>query len=101
MSQGVRCPKCPGTMRVYNRSGIHIDQCDQCRGVFLDYGELEALSQAEQQYHQAAPPPPPPPPPAPGYAAPGPGWGVQQPHYSGHYGGHHKRKGFGHFLFSS
>ncbi|WP_247678756.1 zf-TFIIB domain-containing protein, partial [Micromonospora sp. C72] len=75
------CPKCRGEMRQYERSGVVIDQCGECRGIFLDRGELEKLFDAEANWNQqhggarqAAPsgagyPPPPPPPPA---AAPPP-----------------------------
>src|SRR5690348_15564341 len=41
------CPKCQAPMRTYERSGIHIDQCTECRGIFLDRGELERLIDAE------------------------------------------------------
>jgi Zn-finger nucleic acid-binding protein len=34
-------------MRAYERNGITIDQCTECRGVFLDRGELERLIDAE------------------------------------------------------
>nr|WP_245848837.1 zf-TFIIB domain-containing protein [Lentzea kentuckyensis] len=34
--------------------GVHIEQCDGCRGVFLDYGELESITRLEAQ-RQAAP----------------------------------------------
>jgi Zn-finger nucleic acid-binding protein len=34
-------------MRTYERSGVVIDQCTECRGVFLDRGELERLMDAE------------------------------------------------------
>jgi hypothetical protein len=34
-------------MRSYERSGITIDQCTECRGVFLDRGELERMIDAE------------------------------------------------------
>lgn len=44
------CPKCQATMRSYERSGITIDQCTQCRGIFLDRGELERLIDAEAAY---------------------------------------------------
>ena len=37
------CPKCRGTMSSYERSGVVVDQCNECRGVFLDRGELERL----------------------------------------------------------
>ncbi|WP_345401939.1 zf-TFIIB domain-containing protein [Nonomuraea salmonea] len=40
-------------MRTYERNGVHIEQCDNCRGIFLDYGELETLTRMESQYHAA------------------------------------------------
>jgi Zn-finger nucleic acid-binding protein len=43
------CPKCSGAMRTYERSGVVIDQCGDCRGVYLDRGELERLISAEEQ----------------------------------------------------
>jgi Zn-finger nucleic acid-binding protein len=49
-------------MRQYERSGVVVDQCTECRGIFLDRGELEKLVDAETAYHApaaaAAPPPP-------------------------------------------
>jgi Zn-finger nucleic acid-binding protein len=79
-------------MRTYTRSGVHIEQCDSCRGVFLDYGELEALAQMESQY-RAAPPP-----------AAAPGWGapaasVHHHHHGGHHRPHHGS--VFHMLFST
>ena len=41
------CPKCAAEMVTYERSGIHVDQCRECRGIFLDRGELERLVDAE------------------------------------------------------
>ena len=58
------CPKCQGEMRHYERSGVVVDQCAECRGIFLDRGELERLVDAESQWNQrsaapaAAPQPP-------------------------------------------
>jgi Zn-finger nucleic acid-binding protein len=40
-SATLTCPKCRGAMASYERSGIVIDQCTECRGIFLDRGELE------------------------------------------------------------
>jgi hypothetical protein len=45
------CPKCRGELRSYERNGIVVDQCDGCRGIFLDRGELEALLDAEASYY--------------------------------------------------
>jgi len=44
------CPKCHGSMRQYERNGVHVDQCSDCRGIFLDRGELERLTEAEGQW---------------------------------------------------
>ena len=89
----MQCPKCHAPMQTYNRSGVQIEQCSGCRGIFLDYGELEALTRVEAQWSQPAPPPQ-----AYPAAPPAPVWGA--PH-GGHYGGHHRHKSFGHMLFSS
>ncbi|MBB5912579.1 hypothetical protein BJY24_001446 [Nocardia transvalensis] len=73
-------------MQTFNRNGVQIEQCTNCRGIFLDYGELEHLTNFGAAY--GAPPPP-------GAA---PAWGA--PHY-GHGHGHHHKRGFGKMLFSS
>ena len=59
------CPKCHGAMRTYERNGIQLEQCGNCRGLFLDFGELEQLTQMEGRFLNQ-------PPPMPGY---GPAWG--------------------------
>ena len=41
------CPKWRGEMRTYERNGVLVDQCEECRGIFLDRGELERLLDAE------------------------------------------------------
>ncbi|MDF6041334.1 zf-TFIIB domain-containing protein [Streptomyces sp. NPDC005318] len=94
----MQCPKCHAQMQTYNRNGIQIEQCSGCRGIFLDYGELETLTRIEAQWTQQAPPAPPAPQAYP--AAPAPAWGAPQ-HHGGHHGGHYRHKSFGHMLFSS
>jgi uncharacterized protein len=51
------CPKCKGNMTTYERNGIHVDQCTECRGVFLDRGELEHLISAESEWQARLAPP--------------------------------------------
>jgi Zn-finger nucleic acid-binding protein len=46
------CPKCQGSMRSYERSGVTVDQCSDCRGIFLDRGELERLIDADGRFHE-------------------------------------------------
>lgn len=72
-------------MRAYERNGVTVDQCTECRGIFLDKGELERLAAAESAWHGSTQAPPPPPPQQQGYSS-----GHQQPGYS--YGGHHPHK---------
>lgn len=54
MATELVCPKCQGAMRTYERNRVNIDQCVDCRGIFLDRGELEQLLDAEAMYDQAA-----------------------------------------------
>ena len=80
------CPKCAGVMRTYERNGVHLEQCDSCRGIFLDFGELESLTQLENRFTPA-------PPPQQGYGY-GPQWG-------NHGGQRYRKGGFGRLFFSS
>jgi Zn-finger nucleic acid-binding protein len=50
------CPKCHGAMRTYERNGVHVDQCADCRGIFLDRGELDRLIDAENTWHAGGAP---------------------------------------------
>jgi Zn-finger nucleic acid-binding protein len=52
------CPKCHGEMRSYERNGVTVDQCGECRGIFLDRGELEHLVTAEARFNAPTPAPP-------------------------------------------
>lgn len=40
----MKCPTCPdATLVITERSGIEIDYCPTCRGVWLDRGELDKI----------------------------------------------------------
>ncbi|MDT0447384.1 MULTISPECIES: zf-TFIIB domain-containing protein [unclassified Streptomyces] len=100
----MQCPKCRAPMHTFNRSGVQIEQCSGCRGIFLDYGELEHIAQLEANWApQAAAPPPPAPPQQPYPPAGGPAWGA--PQHGHHHGGHHyprrKKGGMSGLFFSS
>ncbi|HEX5861515.1 MAG TPA: zf-TFIIB domain-containing protein [Nocardioides sp.] len=56
----MECPTDGATLVMSERSGIEIDYCPTCRGVWLDRGELDKI--IERSYAQAAPPAAPPPP---------------------------------------
>lgn len=37
------CPTCKVELRMTERQGVEIDYCPQCRGVWLDRGELDKI----------------------------------------------------------
>ena len=41
--RGTSCPKCPGSLETYSFEGFTLDRCEQCGGVWMDKGELEAV----------------------------------------------------------
>lgn len=50
----MKCPHCNETLLMSERLNIEIDYCPQCRGVWLDKGELEKmLDFAEHKYAAA------------------------------------------------
>ena len=40
---GLLCPACRVALVMSERSGVEIDYCPQCRGVWLDRGELDKI----------------------------------------------------------
>ncbi|MFP5503574.1 MAG: zf-TFIIB domain-containing protein [Candidatus Sericytochromatia bacterium] len=40
----MKCPKCGGDLQERDYEGVKIDVCTDCAGVWLDQGELEAIS---------------------------------------------------------
>jgi Zn-finger nucleic acid-binding protein len=59
------CPVCRVPLSMSDRQGVEIDYCPQCRGVWLDRGELDKI--IERSSAEAAPPPPPQQPAPPAY----------------------------------
>lgn len=47
------CPKCHNVMAQYERNRVLVDQCTECKGIFLDRGELENLVAAERAVNDA------------------------------------------------
>lgn len=60
------CPRCQTTLSMSERQGVEIDYCPQCRGIWLDRGELDKIieraardvSEPARVWAPAAPPPP-------------------------------------------
>lgn len=44
----MRCPKCGMELIEIDYKGIKIDECSECEGIWLDAGELEAVSKLEK-----------------------------------------------------
>jgi uncharacterized protein len=71
----MRCPNCEARLVELERSEVNIDACPECRGVWLDRGELDRILAKERAAvsadpdedfyremeggRQSAPPPPP------------------------------------------
>ena len=39
----MKCPVCEASLQMTERSGVEIDYCPACRGVWLDRGELDKI----------------------------------------------------------
>jgi Zn-finger nucleic acid-binding protein len=95
----MQCPIDGSQLVMTERSGVEIDYCPQCRGVWLDRGELDKII---ERSGSAASAPPPPPSARPGYddgQRGAPGYG--DPHRSAQgYGGddRYRKKKRGGFL---
>ena len=44
----MRCPKCGMELIEVEYKGVKIDECSECRGIWLDAGELSAVSKFEK-----------------------------------------------------
>jgi hypothetical protein len=44
----MRCPKCGMGLIEIDYKGIRVDKCSACEGIWLDAGELEAVSRLER-----------------------------------------------------
>ena len=69
----MKCPTCDVALLMTDRQGIEIDYCPQCRGVWLDRGELDKIIERSSDSAPVPAPPSAPPPVAampPQYAAP-------------------------------
>jgi uncharacterized protein len=50
----LKCPVCPeSTLAMSERQGVEIDYCPNCRGVWLDRGELDKLVELSARHAPA------------------------------------------------
>ena len=88
---GMPCPVCRVSLVMSERQGVEIDYCPQCRGVWLDRGELDKIIERSAQDAPTAAPVQ-----QPSFLNPqsyqGHDRGHTQPYGQGHQHGHAKRK---------
>lgn len=78
-NSGLLCPACRVNLTMSERQGIEIDYCPNCRGVWLDRGELDKIIERSTSERPAAP--------------------AQQPYDQRTMGGHHGYHGGHHDSF--
>lgn len=44
----MKCPVCGVELRMAERQGVEIDYCPDCRGIWLDRGELDKIIERSQ-----------------------------------------------------
>ena len=88
---GMPCPVCRVSLVMSERQGVEIDYCPQCRGVWLDRGELDKIIERSAQDLSSTAPVQ-----QPSFLKPqydqGHNPGYAQPYGHGHQHGHPKRK---------
>lgn len=83
----MKCPVDDAVLVMSERSGIEIDYCPTCRGVWLDRGELDKiLDRAAQQPHYGGPGP------RRGFFASAPSAPSPEDYYGGGYGQRPRRR---------
>lgn len=51
----MNCPVCAVELTMSERSGVEIDYCPKCRGVWLDRGELDKIVERSSMEETAGP----------------------------------------------
>ena len=47
----MKCPSCNETLLMSDKKGIEIDYCPNCRGIWLDRGELEKIMERSADHY--------------------------------------------------
>mgnify|MGYP003575482751 CR=1 FL=1 len=47
----MKCPNCQATLSIADKKGIEIDYCPECRGIWLDRGELEKIIERSGEHY--------------------------------------------------
>ncbi|HEX6029298.1 MAG TPA: zf-TFIIB domain-containing protein [Nitrososphaeraceae archaeon] len=49
----LQCPSCSALMQIMHRYEVDIDYCPQCKGVWLDRGEIDKIANVQSRYEDA------------------------------------------------
>jgi Zn-finger nucleic acid-binding protein len=52
----MKCPVCNIALVMSERQGVEIDYCPDCRGIWLDRGELDKIVEKSEDFHQTSHP---------------------------------------------
>lgn len=47
----MKCPNCGETLLMTDKKGVEIDYCPNCRGIWLDKGELEKIMERTSEHY--------------------------------------------------
>ncbi|GAA4431741.1 zf-TFIIB domain-containing protein [Pontibacter saemangeumensis] len=47
----MKCPNCNETLLMSEKNGVEIDYCPNCRGIWLDRGELEKILERSADHY--------------------------------------------------
>lgn len=47
----MKCPTCQTTLLIADKKGVEIDYCPDCRGIWLDRGELEKILERSADHY--------------------------------------------------
>jgi len=48
----MKCPKCGSDLREISHQNVMIDSCTECKGIWLDMGELNLLIEGQSQFNK-------------------------------------------------
>lgn len=49
----MKCPTCQTTLLIADKNGVEIDYCPDCRGIWLDRGELEKILESSAEHYSS------------------------------------------------
>jgi uncharacterized protein len=49
----MKCPSCNETLLMSEKRGVEIDYCPNCRGIWLDRGELEKIMDSSAEHYSS------------------------------------------------